>query len=87
MRFAVTLVLPITLTSDLLIQPIKSNVELKIQPRRHYYITNITIMLGLWLWVYMVEVCTLVEFQQLESLNIPVRLRPIELLLYVCHLG
>lgn len=26
-------VLPITLTSDLLIQPIKSNVELKIQPR------------------------------------------------------
>jgi len=26
-----------TLTSDLLIQPIKSNVELKIQPRKQYY--------------------------------------------------
>jgi hypothetical protein len=32
--------LPITLTSDLLIQPIKSHVEHNFQPRDHYYNTK-----------------------------------------------
>ena len=36
------MVLPMTLASDLLIQPIKSNVELKIQPHRYlFYHVNV----------------------------------------------